>query len=136
VLRENGIETTVVELNHETVQSLQHGGLSAVHGDASQPTILEYAGIRSVATLVFAASGTPPEAIIQAARSLNPDVRIFARSTYVREVSASKLAGADVVVSAEVEVALALAEHLMVELGATPEQLDRARERTRGELAV
>jgi monovalent cation:H+ antiporter-2, CPA2 family len=136
VLRENGIETMVIELNHETVRSLTEGGVSAVHGDASQPTILEHAGIGSVDTLVFAASGTPPEAIIRAARDLNPDVRIFARSTYVHEVSASRLAGADVVVSAEVEVALALAEHLMVELGATPEQLDRARERTREELAV
>ena len=136
VLRENGIEPTVVELNHETVRTLGNGGISAVHGDAAQPAILEHAGIGSADTLVFAASGTPPEAIIRAARDTNPNVRIFARSTYVREVSASKRAGADVVVSAEIEVALALAEHLLVELGATPEQLDRSRARTRAELST
>jgi CPA2 family monovalent cation:H+ antiporter-2 len=135
VLRESGIEPTVVELNHETVRALTDGGIPAVHGDAAQPTILEHAGIGSADTLVFAASGTPPEAIIRAARATNPNVRIFARSTYVREVSASKRAGADVVVSAEVEVALALAEHLLVELGATPEQIDRSRARTRAELS-
>ncbi|HEX6276613.1 MAG TPA: cation:proton antiporter [Polyangiaceae bacterium] len=136
VLRENGIESTVIELNHETARTLGEAGIRAVHGDASQPTILEHAGIASATTLVFAASGTPPEAIVHAARDANPDIRIFARSTYLRDVPASIRAGADVVVSAEVEVALALAEHLLVELGATPEQLDRSRERTRRELGA
>jgi CPA2 family monovalent cation:H+ antiporter-2 len=131
VLRENGIEPTVIELNHETVRALLRDGLRAVHGDASQATILEHAGIASVGTLVFAASGTPPEAVIQAARSLNPDIRIVARSAYVREVGAARAAGADVVVAAEVEVALALAERLLLELGATPEQVERSRVKAR-----
>jgi monovalent cation:H+ antiporter-2, CPA2 family len=131
VLRDNGVVPTVVELNHETVRALQKQGVSAVYGDASQRAILEHAGLRSAATLVLAASGSSPEAIVQTARELNPDVRIIARSTYVRDVSASKLAGADIVVTAEVEVALALAEQLLAELGATPEQLDRSRARTR-----
>lgn len=39
-------------------------------------------------------------------------------------------------ISAEVEVALALAEHLMVELGASPEQIDRSRARARDELGT
>ncbi len=60
VLRENGIEPTIIELNHETVRGLARDGLRAVHGDASQVTILEHAGIRTVGTVVFAASGTPP----------------------------------------------------------------------------
>ena len=136
LLRDNDVATTVVELNHETVAKLRSDGVRAVLGDASQETILESAGIGSVDTLVFAASGTPPEGIVRAARALNPRVRILARSAYVREVTAARRAGADVVVSAETEVALALVEHLLVELGATPEQLDRARERTRDELAV
>lgn len=136
LLRGNGIRTTVIELNHETVRALGRDGIAAVHGDASQASILELAGIHSAATLVFAASGTPPQAIIQAARGLNPNVRILARSTYAHEVPSSRKAGADIVVSAEIEVALAMAEHLMVELGATPEQLDRSRERTRKALAV
>jgi CPA2 family monovalent cation:H+ antiporter-2 len=135
VLRANGVVPTIVELNHETVRELQKQGVSAVYGDASQRTILEHAGIRSADTLVFAASGSPPAAIVQMARELNPDIRIIARATYVRDVSAAKHAGADIVVTAEVEVALALAEQLLAELGATPEQLDRSRTRTRVELA-
>jgi monovalent cation:H+ antiporter-2, CPA2 family len=135
LLSEYEVESTVIELNYDTVHALGAKGIRAIHGDAAQTTILESAGIRGVRTLIFAASGSPPEAVIRAARDLNHDLRIFARSTYVREVPASRAAGADVVVAGEAEVALAMAEHLLIDLGATPEQLDRARDRTRQELS-
>jgi CPA2 family monovalent cation:H+ antiporter-2 len=136
LLREHSIEPTVIELNHSTARELERAGVRVVHGDATQESILEHAGIRAVGTLVFAASGTPPEGIVRAARALNPELRILARSAYIREVEMAKAAGADVVVAAEAEVGFAMAEHLLLELGATPEQLDRARERTRSELGV
>lgn len=134
ILREHEIEPTVIELNYDTAHALTAKGILAVHGDAAQSTILELAGIANVRTLIFAASGTPPEAVIRAARALNPDLRILARSSYVREGPATYAAGADVVVAAEAEVAMAMAEHLLLALGATPEQVDRARERTRLEI--
>jgi CPA2 family monovalent cation:H+ antiporter-2 len=136
LLRENAISATIIELNLETVRELVAAGQSAVYGDASQASILENAGIRSVNTLVFAASGTPPRAIVETARGLNPNLRILARSMYAREAQESRAAGADRVVTAEIEVALAMAESLMAELGATAEQLDRARQRTREDFAL
>jgi CPA2 family monovalent cation:H+ antiporter-2 len=135
LLRENGIEPTVIELNHEVVAALGRGGHRAVYGDASQREILERAGVRTSGSLIFAASGSPAEAVIRMAKELNPGLQILARSAYVREVASARKAGAHVVVAAEAEVALAMAEHLLTELGATSEQLDRARERLRGELA-
>lgn len=134
LLKEHEVEPTVIELNYDTVHALAAQGIRAIHGDAAQATILELAGIRGARTLIFAASGSPPEAVTRAARDLNHDLRIFARSTYVREVPASRAAGADVVVAGEAEVALAMAEHLLLDLGATPEQLDRVRDRTRQDL--
>jgi monovalent cation:H+ antiporter-2, CPA2 family len=135
LLRDNAVRTTVIELNHDTVRELQASGQPAVYGDASQSTILEHAGVRDVATLIFAASGTPPRGIIETARELNPKLRILARSAYAREVSDALSAGANVVVCGEVEVALAMAEVVLSELGATGENLDRARQRTREDLA-
>src|SRR6185369_12485934 len=134
LLGENSIRPMIIELNHQTVKELHRDGMLAIYGDSSRVSILEEAGIRSIHTLFFAASGGPPEAIVSAARSLNPTVRILARSTYAREVPAARRAGADVVVCAESEVALAMTERLMSGLGATPEQLDRTRERLRREL--
>jgi CPA2 family monovalent cation:H+ antiporter-2 len=134
LLGEHGIAPTIVELNHDTVATLRGEGTQAIYGDAAQAGVLEAAGVAGAKSLVFAASGTPPEAVIRMAKDLNPDVRILARSSYVSEAKAASKAGADIVVSAEAEVAFAMAEHLLVELGATPEQLDRARDRVRSEL--
>jgi len=130
LLAGQGFETTYIELNHQTVERLHREGVRAVYGDASQREILERARVREAGSLIFAASGSP-DAVIRAAKDLNPELTILVRSTYVREVGALKKAGADVVVPAEGEVALAMAERLLDQLGATGEQLDRARERVR-----
>jgi CPA2 family monovalent cation:H+ antiporter-2 len=126
LLREHHLETTFIELNHQTIEQLHRQGVRAVYGDASQREILERAGVKEAATLIFAASGSP-DAVIRAAKDLNPGLTILVRSTYVHEVAALKGAGADVVVPAEGEVALAMAERLLDRLGATRDQLDRVR---------
>lgn len=134
LLLENEIRPTVVELNHETVNRLNKEGVRAIFGDATQQAVLEEAGVKSAGSLVFAASGSP-DAVIRQARELNPKLTILARTTYLGEVRALERAGAHTVVSAEGEVALAMAEHLLRQLGATSEQLDRERDRARADLA-
>jgi CPA2 family monovalent cation:H+ antiporter-2 len=133
LLREQGLSPTIVELNHETVAELTAKGVHAIYGDASQPEILESAGAKEAFALVFAASGSP-DAVIRAAKEINPALLILTRASYIREVAALKEAGADGVISAEGEVAFAMAERLLTELGATGEQVDRARDRIRAEL--
>jgi CPA2 family monovalent cation:H+ antiporter-2 len=133
LLREQGLSPAIVELNHETVAELTAKGVHAIYGDASQPEILESAGAKEAFALVFAASGSP-DAVIRAAKEINPALLILTRASYIREVAALKEAGADGVISAEGEVAFAMAERLLTELGATGEQVDRARDRIRAEL--
>lgn len=128
LLRENRIEPTIVELNHNTVASLRDQGVAAVYGDATQAGVLEAAGIASAGSLFFTASGTPPQQVIETAKAINPRLAILARTNYLSEVLASRQSGADVVVSAEAEVAFAMAERLLRRLGATPDQIDRARD--------
>ena len=133
LLREQGLSPTVVELNHETVAELNEKGIHSIYGDASQREILESAGAREAFALVFAASGSS-DAVIREAKELNPGLLILSRASYVREIGALKKAGATMVVSSEGEVAFAMAERLLQQLGATGEQLDRARDRIRTEL--
>ncbi len=71
------------------------------------------------------------EAIVQAARELNPDIRILTRATYLKESVTLRRAGANAVFSSEGEIALAMLEFLMRQLGATAEQIDRENERVR-----
>jgi CPA2 family monovalent cation:H+ antiporter-2 len=59
---------------------------------------------------------------------------ILARVAFIHESTELGHAGADVVITAEAEVALAMSERLLMTLGATPDQLDRERARVRSEL--
>ena len=133
VLRENGLHPLVIELNHETVGELRRHGIDALYGDASQVTILEEAGIRDAVGLIFAGSGAS-EPMVSLAKQLHPDLLAIARVAFLQEAASVCSAGADQVVTAEAEAALAMAERLLTTLGATAEQLDRERARVRAEL--
>lgn len=135
LFRENRIEPVVVELNMETVRQLGLQGIRGVYGDVSHRETLIEAGITDAVSLVL--SGPTMEGsrqAIQLARELNPNIFIVARSIYLGELPHLHAEGADLVFSGEGEVALAMTVALLRELGATPEQLDRARDRIRAEL--
>jgi CPA2 family monovalent cation:H+ antiporter-2 len=134
LLRENHVEVVVIELNYETVQQLHAQHIRAVHGDAAQGELLRQAGISRANSLIFTASGTPPESVIRMAKDLNPNVVVLARSAYLNEVEQLRSAGAHIIVAAEAEVALAMTERVLMGIGATAEQLDRERSRVRQSL--
>ncbi|WP_129126215.1 cation:proton antiporter [Geomonas oryzae] len=137
LLAENGIEPFVVEMNLQTVRRLQKEGTAALYGDVTLRDTLEAAGVASAVALVLTSAGMQGEEdVIKLARELNPEVRILARATYLRDVPGLYRAGADAVFSGEGEVALNMTEHMMRALGATDEQIERERDRVRGELAV
>jgi CPA2 family monovalent cation:H+ antiporter-2 len=135
LLRENDIQPTVVELNLDTVQRLRADGIPAVYGDASHTDVLRSAGVETAGSLILSASGTRGSAeVIRQARELNPDIRILARANYVHELRPLRQAGAETVFAGEGEIALAVTETILEGLGATPEQIDRERDRVRDEL--
>lgn len=134
ILKDNGIQVVVVETNLKTVQQLRAQGESAVYGDASLREVLHHAGTENADGLIIAASGAPADAIVRAARELNPKIRVLTRSTYLKEVGKLREAGATMVFSSEGEIALAMTAFLMRQLGATDEQVDRERDRVRAEL--
>jgi CPA2 family monovalent cation:H+ antiporter-2 len=72
--------------------------------------------------------------MIRTARELNPPLHVFARGAYLRDVPRLRHAGAEDVFSGEGEVALAMTEAVLRRLGATPDQIDRERQRLHGEL--
>jgi CPA2 family monovalent cation:H+ antiporter-2 len=56
------------------------------------------------------------------------------RELYLRDVPPLRAAGAEQVFAGEGEVALAMTEAVLRRLGATPDQIDRERDRVRAEL--
>jgi CPA2 family monovalent cation:H+ antiporter-2 len=134
LLKENGISPTVVDLNMDAVRGLQEEGLSAVYGDARHPDTLVLAGLPHAATLIVSGADTGSPEIIKGARAINPQVHIFVRGGYLRDVAPLRHAGAEQVFSGEGEVALAMTEAVLRRLGATPDQIDRERDRVRQQL--
>jgi K+:H+ antiporter len=137
LLRENEITPTVVEMNVDTVRALRAEGVDAIHGDAAQDTVLSAAHVERAGSLIVSVAGLPAvEESFRVARQHNPAIQILARAAHLREAAALRTAGADVVVSGEGEVALAFTTAILQRLGATPEQIDRERERVRAEIAT
>lgn len=135
LMRENEIEPTVIELNLETVQKLRSEGIRAVYGDASHAETLKEAGVADAAVLILSSSSVRAgRELVREARQLNPRLRVLARTAYLREQPELRAAGADEVFAGEGEVALSMTEHILHELGATPEQIERESKRIRDEL--
>jgi monovalent cation:H+ antiporter-2, CPA2 family len=134
LLRRNGIVPIVIDLNLEAVRRLRDEGTEAVYGEASRDTLLQ-AGIGSGGYLVLSsASMEGSQEIIRLARELNPKIRILARGNYLRDLPPLQRSGADLVFSGEGEVALAITEAILRELGASPDQIDRERARVHEEV--
>jgi K+:H+ antiporter len=134
LLGENGIETTVIEMNMDTVRELRENGVSAVYGDAVHRDTLLAAGVQHAGTLVMSTDVENGEEVVRLARELNGHVTVMARTMHLRERERLRQAGAQSVFSGEGEVALALTETVLRRLGATPEQIDRERDRVHAEL--
>ncbi|HYB96751.1 MAG TPA: cation:proton antiporter [Vicinamibacterales bacterium] len=135
LLKESGIEPTIIELNIETVRAIRDEGLDAVYGDATRPETLIEAGVDGANTLILTSAGMANSSeVIRAARETNPRIRVLARAPYLRDLAELREAGADTVFAGEGEVALAFVEDLLSRLGATAEQIDRERARAHTEL--
>jgi CPA2 family monovalent cation:H+ antiporter-2 len=135
LLTENGITCTIIEMNLQTVHRLRAQGVTAVYGDAGQMETLRSAGVRDAGSLILSVSGlNATEEIIRMARELNPDIRVIVRSAYLRERPALLGAGADLVFSGEAEVALAMNDAILRDLGAAPDVILREREKLRADL--
>ena len=135
LLKESGIEPTVVEMNIDTVRELRQQGLEAVYGDATRADTLAEAGVANADNLILTSAGMANATeVIRAAREANPKIRVLARASYLRDLPAIRQAGADSIFTGEGEVALAFVEDLLSRLGATAEQIDRERARAHEEL--
>ena len=134
LLQQYEIEPTVIDLNIDAVRKLRESGVRAIYGDASRIDILKAADIEDAGSF-FLSSNTlsHSDEVIRQARTLNPEIRVMARTVYVREIPVLQAAGAELVFSGEGEVALSVAEAILRELGATFEQIEEERQRVRDE---
>ncbi|MBE7506192.1 MAG: cation:proton antiporter [Planctomycetia bacterium] len=118
LLREAGLSTVVIDLNMDTVSSLNAEEQMAIFGDASHESILEQAGARHATYVILTLPHSSERAaVVAAARSLNPSARILVRARYLREREYLEQAGANAAVFEEAEAAVALARLVLADTG-------------------
>jgi CPA2 family monovalent cation:H+ antiporter-2 len=104
----------VLELNPETVRRERALGLDIHYGDCTRAAVLEHVGIARARAYVLAISdAASTRRSVQIARELAPGVRIIVRTEYVLEVEELRHLGANEVIPAEFETALALFDRVL-----------------------
>ncbi|MBE7508519.1 MAG: cation:proton antiporter [Planctomycetia bacterium] len=126
LLREANLSTVVIDLNMDTVSSLNAEGQTAIYGDASHDSILEQAGARRASYVILTLPHSSERAsVVAAARNLNPNMRILVRARYLSEREDLVQAGANAAVFEEAEAAVALARLVLADTGMHREAADR-----------
>jgi CPA2 family monovalent cation:H+ antiporter-2 len=128
LLADAGLEPVIVERASAGVARAQKDGYVAVGGDAARKDVLERAGLVDARALILSSSEVSP-AIVTLAREIAPKLLVLGRAAFLREAPTLEKAGADGVIVAEGEVAYAMAERVLRTLGASAEELARAREK-------
>ena len=101
------IPTAIIDLNPDTVARERKNGRLIFFGDATNPSILEYAGIARARIIVVVINDPmSTRAITQLAREMNPHIFIIVRTRFVADVRLLKELGADLVIPEEFETSI------------------------------
>ncbi|MBC8105331.1 MAG: cation:proton antiporter [Anaerolineae bacterium] len=136
LLRDSELETVVVDLNIDTIQSLTKQGRTAIYGDAYNIEVMYQALPNAkyvVITLPHSANRGP---LIASVKLINPEIKIFVRGRYVGEREELIQTGADAAVFEEAEVAVALAKLVLRDRGADEKAVGRETSRIRQQLSA
>ena len=135
ILRDLGIEPTIVDLNLATIKAAKAQHLAAVYGDALRPEILQAASIETAGYLLVTLP-QPGDAlpVVAEARALNSGIRVLVRARFLSERPQWENAGIAAVAYGEAETAVALAGVLLREIGLSEEAIAREAARVRADL--
>ncbi|MEG2172725.1 MAG: cation:proton antiporter [Desulfovibrionaceae bacterium] len=101
--KQAGIQYEILEMNPDTVSRCRHVE-PIMHGDASQPLVLEHVGIRTARVLAIVISDpVAVRSITAEARAMSESVHIVARTRFLGEVDPLQRLGANDVIAEELE---------------------------------
>jgi CPA2 family monovalent cation:H+ antiporter-2 len=136
ILRGGGgeLETVIVDLNMDTIESLTRQGRSAIYGDAYNVEVMHKALPRATHLIITLPHAENRSELIAAAKLINPAIKVFVRARYVGERDELFQFGADAAAYEEAEVAAALARLVLADRGADDQTIRRETVRIRRDL--
>jgi CPA2 family monovalent cation:H+ antiporter-2 len=126
LLEDAGLSTVVIDMNMDTVATLNAEGRTAIFGDASHDGILTGAGVDRASHVVVTLPGAADRAaVVTAVRNMNPTARLFVRARYLGERNELESSGATAAVFEEAEAAVALARLVLADTGVHREAAEK-----------
>ncbi len=126
MLRDAHMDTIIIDMNIATVQSLAKSGRAALYGDATQPAILQEAGIGRATHLIVTLPAVESLAtLVLHARELNEKIEVIVRTRYLADGDGLRAAGASHVVFDEGETGVSLARLALERRGIEPATMQR-----------
>ena len=120
ILGQAGRDYLVLELNPATVRRLRLKNVArpVYLGDGASAEILYKSGIERASVLaVTAPDYMNSMAIIKQARAMNPNLKIITRAKFRNQVADLYSAGADIVISEELEAGIEMARYILLHMG-------------------
>ena len=116
-LIEKNVVPVIIEMNVDTIEGLGSRGRNTIYGDSTKKDILKAAGIEHAQYLIITLPDLSATAVTATiAKSLNPDIRIFARARFLNDCEVLNQIGIDVIAFEEEEVGITLAKHLLADV--------------------
>ena len=133
VLRQAGVPFVITTLNPEGANEAEGDGHPVLRGDSARQRTLELVGVERARAMVIA-DDDPATAyrIAAVGRSVNPTMRIVVRTRYPAEVEPLRRAGADHVVTEELEAAASLSADVLCHFGVDGRTVEALTEQLRG----
>jgi CPA2 family monovalent cation:H+ antiporter-2 len=120
------MDTIIIDMNIATVQNLAKSGRAALYGDATQPAILQEAGIGRATHLIVTLPAVESLAtLVLLARELNEKIEVIVRTRYLADGDGLRAAGASHVVFDEGETGVSLARLALERRGIEPATMQR-----------
>jgi len=124
-----------IELDQHRIDQQASQGFPVIVGDASQPVILEAAGIEDAQLLVVTVPNPQAaQAIVEHVRRVRPDLHIVTRASGLEQMRGFHELGVYEVVQPEFEAGLEITRQALVHLDVAPSEIQRFTDAVRHEL--
>ncbi len=134
VLKNLKVTFVVIELDSRQVNRLKETGVPLVYGDASQPIVLNAAGIGHAKLLIITTpSAIVTKTIVEKSRHLNPQLKIVARAENIEQMQILRKLGANEVIQPEFEAGLEVTRQTLLSLNIAPADIKRFTDQVRQE---
>lgn len=118
LLQQRGLETVIVDLNMDTIQTLTRAGRKAIYGDAFNIEVIAQTLTNATHLIIAMPHADNRGALIASAKLINPTLKVFVRARYLSDQSELIQVGADGACYEEAESAIALARLVLEDHGA------------------